>query len=79
MNKDLMFSSATCEWATPPELFKALDAEFGFTCDVCATADNAKCKEFYPPEQDGLAQVLNEVDKQVNTEPDTDPETGEIV
>lgn len=56
MNKDLMFSSATCEWATPPELFKALDAEFGFTCDVCATADNAKCKEFYPPEQDGLAQ-----------------------
>lgn len=56
MNKDLMFSSATCEWATPPELFKALDAEFGFTCDVCATADNAKCKEFYSPEQDGLAQ-----------------------
>ena len=43
MDKDLMFSSATCEWATPPELFKALDAEFGFTCDVCATADNAKC------------------------------------
>lgn len=34
MNKGLMFSSATCEWATPPELFKALDAEFGFTCDV---------------------------------------------
>lgn len=26
-----------------------------------------------------LAQVLNEVDKQVNTEPATDPETGEIV
>ena len=26
-----------------------------------------------------LAQVLNEVDKQVNTKPDTDPETGEIV
>lgn len=56
MNKDLMFSSATCEWATPPELFLALDAEFGFTCDLCATADNAKCKEFYSPEQDGLAQ-----------------------
>lgn len=56
MDKDLMFSSATCEWATPPELFKALNAEFGFTCDVCATADNAKCKEFYSPEQDGLAQ-----------------------
>ena len=33
-----------------------LDAEFGFTCDVCATADNAKCAEFYSPEQDGLAQ-----------------------
>lgn len=56
MNTKLMFSSATCEWATPPELFRALDEEFGFTCDVCATADNAKCAEFYSPEQDGLAQ-----------------------
>lgn len=56
MNTKLMFSSATCEWATPLELFKALDAEFGFTCDVCATADNAKCAEFFSPEQDGLAQ-----------------------
>lgn len=56
MNTECMFSSATCEWATPPELFKALDAEFDFTCDVCATADNAKCAEFYSPEQDGLAQ-----------------------
>jgi len=26
-----------------------------------------------------LAQVLNEVDEQVNAEPDTDPETGEII
>lgn len=56
MNTECMFSSATCEWATPEELFRTLDAEFGFTCDVCATADNAKCAEFYSPEQDGLAQ-----------------------
>lgn len=26
-----------------------------------------------------LVQVLNEVDEQMNTEPDTDPETGEII
>jgi phage N-6-adenine-methyltransferase len=51
------FSSRTCEWATPPELFAALDARFGpFTLDPCATPDNAKCARYYTREQDGLAQ-----------------------
>jgi site-specific DNA-methyltransferase (adenine-specific) len=35
------------EWATPQELFDALDAEFDFTVDVCATASNAKCDHFW--------------------------------
>ena len=30
-----LFSSASCHWATPPELFNALDAEFHFTDDPC--------------------------------------------
>ena len=56
MNKDVMFSSATDMWETPTAFFRALDAEFHFTIDVCAVPENAKFKEFYTPEQDGLAQ-----------------------
>lgn len=56
MNTEVMFSGSSCEWATPPEFFKALDAEFHFTLDVCATAENAKCRNYFTEEQDGLAQ-----------------------
>lgn len=44
------------EWATPPEIFEPLHAEFGFTLDACATADNAKLPRFYTETQDGLSQ-----------------------
>jgi phage N-6-adenine-methyltransferase len=50
------FSSQTDVWATPESLFRELDAEFGFTLDVCALPENAKCGSFYTPEQDGLSQ-----------------------
>lgn len=56
MNTDLMFSSSTDMWATPPELYAALDEELGFTLDACAVPENAKCPDYYTPEQDGLAQ-----------------------
>lgn len=56
MNTDLMFSSKTDLWATPSSLFNELDNEFGFTCDVCALPENAKCKQFFTPEMDGLKQ-----------------------
>lgn len=49
-------SSASDEWATPPELFAVLDEEFGFTLDACATAENTKCPVFYTKSQDGLRQ-----------------------
>lgn len=45
------------EWETPLDLFQKLDAEFHFDTDVCATADNAKCKHYYTKEQDGLKQT----------------------
>jgi phage N-6-adenine-methyltransferase len=51
-----LFSSTTDEWPTPAELFEALDREFSFTIDVCATKANAKCQKFYSPEDDGLKQ-----------------------
>jgi len=50
------FSSQIVEWATPPELFADLHAEFGFETDVCATPVNAKCATFFTVEDDGLKQ-----------------------
>lgn len=51
-----MMSSATDMWATPQSLFNELNERFGFTLDVCASHDNAKCKVYYTKEQDGLSQ-----------------------
>jgi DNA N-6-adenine-methyltransferase (Dam). len=51
-----LFSSETCEWTTPQSLFDSLDSEFGFTLDVCATPENAKCTNYYTEAEDGLKQ-----------------------
>ncbi len=56
MNIKGVFSSETDEWATPQSLFDRLNQEFRFDLDVCATAENAKCADFYTKEQDGLKQ-----------------------
>lgn len=50
------YSSATPEWATPQDIFDALHAEFAFTLDVCASAENAKCSAYFTEADDGLAQ-----------------------
>lgn len=50
------FSSRNQEWATPPALFGALDAEFGFTLDACASPENAKVSRYFTPEDDALSQ-----------------------
>ena len=51
-----MPQAETVEWATPQNLFDELNAEFGFTLDVCATDTNAKCATYFTKEQDGLKQ-----------------------
>ena len=51
-----MMSSNTAEWATPQAFFDALNAEFHFTLDPCATAENAKCSKFFTKEDNGLLQ-----------------------
>lgn len=56
MNKDLMFSSATDQWATPQSFFDKLNAEFNFTLDPCATSDNAKCEKYFTEADNGLLQ-----------------------
>jgi phage N-6-adenine-methyltransferase len=47
-------SSENDEWETPQDLFDELDAEFNFTLDVCASAENAKCERFFS--ENGLEQ-----------------------
>lgn len=54
MNTDIMFSSKTDLWETPQEFFDALDEEFHFELDVCATNENAKCDCYFTRKQDGL-------------------------
>lgn len=44
------------EWATPPEVFLPLHAEFAFTLDPCSTTQNAKCAKFYTEADDGLTK-----------------------
>lgn len=56
MNTDLMFSSETDMWSTPQYFFDSLNAIYNFDIDVCATKENAKCKQYYSPLDDGLLQ-----------------------
>jgi phage N-6-adenine-methyltransferase len=48
--------SVTDDWATPNDLFAKLDERYGFTLDVAASATNAKCKNYFTQEQNGLEQ-----------------------
>lgn len=50
------FSSKTCEWKTPQEVFDELNKEFQFTLDVCATPENTKCSKYFTKEENGLIQ-----------------------
>lgn len=50
------FTSLIQEYGTPQWLFDALDAEFHFDLDVCATAENTKCVRFFTKEANGLGQ-----------------------
>lgn len=56
MNKKVLFSSQTELWETPQTFFDDLNEEFHFDCDVCALPENAKCKNFYTPKDDGLSK-----------------------
>lgn len=56
MNNELMFSSKTDLWETPQEFFDKINAEYNFDIDVCANPNNAKCKQYFTPEIDGLIQ-----------------------
>lgn len=50
------FESKRQDWETPASVFEPLHREFGFTLDVCATADNAKCKKHFTEADDALGK-----------------------
>ena len=51
-----MFSSKTPEWATPQDLYDALNERYNFNLDPASTDDNAKCDNHFTVETDGLSQ-----------------------
>jgi site-specific DNA-methyltransferase (adenine-specific) len=55
-SRKVLFSSKNMCWETPKALYEKLNKEFNFDLDPCASADNAKCSNFFTEEDDGLAQ-----------------------
>jgi len=55
-DRTVLFTSLSPDWETPQDLFDALDTEFAFELDVCATDKTAKCERYFTPDSDGLAQ-----------------------
>lgn len=53
INKGMM-SCKTVECETPQHVFDVLDKEFHFALDVCASLENAKCRDYYTKSCDGL-------------------------
>jgi phage N-6-adenine-methyltransferase len=53
---DIHYSSKSNEWETPLEIYEALNREFHFTLDPCATKSNAKCDIYFDIQADGLHQ-----------------------
>ena len=55
MNSALL-SSKNMNWCTPQDFYECLDNEFHFALDAAATDKPPKCRLYYTPETDGLAQ-----------------------
>ena len=58
MISNVIWQSGSDEWETPQPLFQALDAEFHFTLDPCASKANAKTAKHYTLADDGLSSIL---------------------
>lgn len=52
--QNVHFQSSNKEWETPDAFFQPYAKEFNIKLDVCATAQNAKCKAFYDKKYNGL-------------------------
>jgi phage N-6-adenine-methyltransferase len=49
-----LFSSAKGDWETPVALFERYRAIYNIQFDVCATAENTKCEDFFSPHDNAL-------------------------
>lgn len=56
MNTNVMFSSKSNEWSTPPSFFNEVNKEFNFNLDPCSTDENHKCDKYYTIKDDGLSK-----------------------
>lgn len=54
MNTEVMFSSKSDEWSTPPRFFEEINEEFHFDLDPCSTDENHKCESYYTMADNGL-------------------------
>ena len=59
MKTDTLFSSKNEVWSTPQDFYDELNKEFNFTLDPCALKENAKCKQYFTPDDDGLTKDWN--------------------
>lgn len=91
LNTDVMFSSKTDNWATPPDFFRELDKEFHFDLDPAADDTNLKCDKYFTVAEDGLSQEWGghnvfcnppygrEIGKWVEKAYQTNKESGDLV
>jgi site-specific DNA-methyltransferase (adenine-specific) len=50
------FCSRRQDWTTPDEIFRPLNAEFGFTLDAAATPENSRAPLFFTEQDDAMKQ-----------------------
>lgn len=56
INRKALYASNNDEWETPQHIYDALDTEFHFTLDPCATDQNHKCDQYFTQSENGLLQ-----------------------
>lgn len=56
IKREALYVSNNDEWETPDHIYDALDAEFHFTLDPCATDKNHKCEQYFTQSENGLLQ-----------------------
>ena len=60
IKRDALYASNSDEWSTPQGIYDALDDEFHFTLEPCATDENRKCTLYYTQSENGLLQNWGE-------------------
>jgi phage N-6-adenine-methyltransferase len=50
------YSSKSAEWETPQDFYEMLNGTFQFNLDPCASAETAKCENYFTEQEDGLSK-----------------------